>query len=148
MPGIVVGVDESAHARRALDWAMREAGLRQVALTVVTVIPAMASPWTGKALTVPDADEAVRHARQAVEEAVAKSAGDLAGLKPATVSVNVFTGFPVQSLIEASHDAELVVVGSRGTRGVRDADARLGDDPGCSARRLPSRDRPQRPVGT
>ena len=95
MPGIVVGVDESAHARRALDWAMREAELRQVALTVVTVIPAMASPWTGNALTVPDADEAVRHARQAVEEAVAKSAGDLAGLKLAMVSVNVFTGFPV-----------------------------------------------------
>jgi nucleotide-binding universal stress UspA family protein len=117
MPGIVVGVDESAHARRALDWAMREAGLRQVALTVITVIPAMASPFTAHPLAVPDADEVVAHARTAVEEAVAKSAGDLAGPNPASVSVNVFVGFPVQSLIEASHDAELVVVGSRGTGG-------------------------------
>lgn len=28
MPGIVVGVDGSAHSERALDWAMREAAIR------------------------------------------------------------------------------------------------------------------------
>jgi nucleotide-binding universal stress UspA family protein len=117
MSGIVVGVDASAHARKALDWAMREAGLRNAALTVITVIPAMASPWTGRPLTVPDGDEAVTHARTAVEEAVAKSTGDLAGPKPTSVSVSVFTGFPVQSLIDASGDADLVVVGSRGSGG-------------------------------
>src|SRR6185437_10031720 len=117
MAGIVVGIDESAHARKALDWAMREAGLRNTALTVMTVISALASPRTGRPLTVPNADEAVTHAREAVEELVAKSAGDLTGPKPPSVTVNVFTGFPVQALVDASNDAELIVVGSRGTGG-------------------------------
>src|SRR5215469_9528953 len=117
MPGIVVGVDDSAHAHKALDWAMREAGMRRAALMVLCVIPAMASPWTGNPLTVPDADEAVRHAEQAVEEAVAKSASDMTGPQPPSVSVKVFPGFPAQALVDAAHDADLVVVGSRGAGG-------------------------------
>jgi nucleotide-binding universal stress UspA family protein len=117
MPGIIVGMDNSAHAHQALDWAMREAGMRQVALTVMSVIPAMASPWTGHPLTVPDADEAIQHAKQAVEEAVAKAASSITGPQPPSVSVNVFAGFPAQALVDAAHDAELVVVGSRGAGG-------------------------------
>ncbi len=117
MTGIVVGVDESAHAQQALEWAIREAGLRQVALKVLTVIPAMAGPWSGSPLAVPNADEAVQSARQAVEEAVAKSSGDLAGSAPASISVDIFTGLPAQALIDASREADLVVVGSRGSGG-------------------------------
>lgn len=117
MSGIVVGVDDSVHAQKALDWAMREAGLRQVGLTVLTVIPAMASPWTGNPLSVPSADEAISHAKQAVDEAVAKSASGITGPQPSSVSVKVFTGFPAQALVDASHDADLVVVGSRGSGG-------------------------------
>jgi nucleotide-binding universal stress UspA family protein len=119
MSGIVVGVDESAHARKALDWAVREAGLRQSPLTVLTVIPTMKSQWTGDPLSVPNADHAIEQARRAVEEAVAKSASDLTGPKPPSVTVNVFTGFPSQALIDASADADLIVVGSRGTGGFR-----------------------------
>lgn len=117
MSGIIVGVDDSAHAHKALDWAMREAGMRQVALTVLSVIPAMASPWTGSPLSVPSADEAVRHATQAVEEAIAKSASSIPGPQPSSVSVKVFAGFPAQALVDAARDAELVVVGSRGAGG-------------------------------
>ena len=117
MPGIVVGVDDSPHAHLALDWAMQEAGKRQVALRVLSVISAMASAWTGNPLSVPDADEAIGHARKTVEEAVAKAASNIAGPKPPSVSVEVFTGFPAQALIDASHDAELVAVGSRGRGG-------------------------------
>ena len=117
MSTIVVGVDESAHSHKALDWAMREGGTRHAALTVLTVIPTMASPWTGNPLAVPHADEAIQHATQAVEEAVAKSAASITGPQPPSVSVRVFTGFPAQALVDASHDAELVVVGSRGAGG-------------------------------
>ena len=37
MPGITVGVDGSDHSHRALEWAMKEAAIRKVALTVLAV---------------------------------------------------------------------------------------------------------------
>lgn len=117
MPGIVVGIDQSGHAHAALDWAMREAADRQSALAVITVIPAMASPFTKHPLSVPDADNAVRQAREAAEEAVAKSASQLGESQPSAVTVLAFTGFPAQALIDASRDADLVVVGARGQGG-------------------------------
>src|SRR5215472_14463496 len=37
MPGILVGIDGSDHSERALEWAMKEAGLRHQPLTVLAV---------------------------------------------------------------------------------------------------------------
>jgi len=117
MPGIVVGTDGSDDAHRALDWAMREAADRHTMLTVLAIVPAMASPWTGNPLAVPDSEHAVRHAREAAEQAVSAVAGQLGDRRPESVSVEASVGYPAQALIEASHDADLVVVGSRGTGG-------------------------------
>lgn len=39
MAGIVVGVDGSENANRALEWAVAEAGLRKVPVTALTVVP-------------------------------------------------------------------------------------------------------------
>jgi nucleotide-binding universal stress UspA family protein len=116
MSGIVAGIDQSAHSQAALDWAMREAAARQTALAVITVIPAMASPFTGNPLSVPDAGNAVQQAQQAAEDAVAKSAS-LNESQPPSVTVRALTGFPAQVLIDASRDADLVVVGARGQGG-------------------------------
>jgi nucleotide-binding universal stress UspA family protein len=117
MPGIVVGVDGSAHAHRALEWAMREAALRHAGLTVLTVNPAMASPWTGRRLTMPGEGEATEQARQAIEKAVAEITAEIGAQPPVPVTVNVFSGFPAQALIDASRDADLIVIGSRGAGG-------------------------------
>jgi nucleotide-binding universal stress UspA family protein len=117
MPGIVVGVDGSAHALHALEWAMREAVIRQSELTVLTVNPAMASPWTGHRLTMPGEAEAREQSRQAVEKAVARAAEQIGAQQPASVTISVFSGFPAKSLIDASRDADLVVIGSRGAGG-------------------------------
>jgi nucleotide-binding universal stress UspA family protein len=51
------------------------------------------------------------------EEAVAKAAAQLGGSRPVPVTVRVVTGLPAQELIEASRDADLLVVGSRGRGG-------------------------------
>jgi nucleotide-binding universal stress UspA family protein len=117
MPRIVVGIDESVHSHRALDWAVREAALRRTSLTVLTVIPAMASPWSTRQLTVPDEPEVIERARKAVEEAVARSLGELGADRPTEVNIEVFSGYPAQLLAEASRQADLVVLGSRGSSG-------------------------------
>jgi nucleotide-binding universal stress UspA family protein len=124
MPGIVVGMDGSLHARHALDWAMREAAMRHVALTVLAVNPAMASPWTGNPLAVPNDEQTERQVRGAAQEAIAKSASELGEAQPASVTVAAFAGFPAQALIDASKSADLIVIGSRGTGGF--ATLRLG----------------------
>jgi nucleotide-binding universal stress UspA family protein len=117
MAGITVGVDGSPGAHRALEWAMKEAATRHSPLTVVTVHPVMASAWTGGPIILGmDAPE-VQKARQAAEEAVAEIATQLGESQPVSVTVRAVNGFPVQELIEASRDADLLVVGSRGLGG-------------------------------
>lgn len=114
MHGIVVGVDGSANARPALKWAMREAAMREAPLTVLTVNEIAASFWTGKPVTVP-ADQLLReNARKAASELVDKTAKELGKSSPASVDVQAVNGFAAAELIEASRDADLLVVGARG----------------------------------
>jgi nucleotide-binding universal stress UspA family protein len=117
MSGIVVGMDGSAHSHAALDWAMREAGIRQTSLTVMTVVAAQVSPWSGRPLAVPDEEEILPRVRKAVDDAVAKAASQVSGAQPTSVTVSASVGFPTKALVEASKDADLLVVGSRGTGG-------------------------------
>ena len=116
MSGITVGVDGSHHGHRALDWAMREAALRQVPLTVLAVHEVMASYWTGNPITVPSDTPELENVRTAVEHAVAEAAEGLPGERP-HVTVTAINGFAAKALIEASADSDLIVVGNRGGGG-------------------------------
>jgi nucleotide-binding universal stress UspA family protein len=116
MLGIVVGVDGSTGSQQALEWAAREAGVLHAPLTVVTVNPVMASPWTGSPITSPSDAERQEHARGVAEEGAAKATSQL-DAQPASVTVQAYSGFPAQVLITASRDASLLVVGSRGAGG-------------------------------
>ncbi len=117
MPGITVGVDGSDHAQPALEWAVKEAGIRHAPLTVLTVHEVAISSWTGKPITFP-VDETEREtARQITEAAAVKAAGELGESKPASVTVRAVTGLAAEELINASTDADLIVVGSRGGGG-------------------------------
>jgi len=117
MAGITVGIDGSHDAHRALEWAMREAAVRHVPLTVVTVHEVAVSGWTGQPIIFPGDQADAEKVRQAAEEMVAKAAGQLGESQPASVTVRAVNGFPAQELIEASRDADLLVVGSRGGGG-------------------------------
>jgi nucleotide-binding universal stress UspA family protein len=119
MTGIIVGVDGSHDAHRALEWAMQEAAARHAPLTVITVHQVAASGWIVAPIFLPVDEPTAEHARQAAEEAVAKAAAQLGGSQPVSVTIRVVTGFPAQELIEASRDADLLVVGSRGGGGSR-----------------------------
>jgi nucleotide-binding universal stress UspA family protein len=117
MAGIIVGVDGSHDAHRALEWAMQEAAARRAPLTVITVHPVAVSGWTGTPIVLPVDEPAAEQARQAAEEAVAKATAQLSKSPPVPVTVRAVSGLPAQELIEASRDADLLVVGSRGGGG-------------------------------
>jgi nucleotide-binding universal stress UspA family protein len=101
----------------ALEWAMRNAALQHATLTVLAVNEVAASPWTGNPAVMPQDAVMLQQARTAAENAVAKMGSDLGDTQPPTVKVAAINGFAVQELINASCDAELLVVNSRGQLG-------------------------------
>ncbi len=117
MSGIVVGIDGSHNSSHALEWAMREAALRKAELTVLTVNSVPASYWTGQPVALPGDQDRVSEARKLAEAAVAKVADELGETKPAAVTVTAISGFPAKTLIDASADSDLLVVGTRGGGG-------------------------------
>jgi nucleotide-binding universal stress UspA family protein len=117
MSGIVVGIDGSHNASHALEWAMTEAGARHAELTVITVNSVIAGYWSKRPIAFPGDDEKVAEARELAEKAIAKIAADLGDRQPASVRVVAKNGFPAQTLVEASEDCDLLVVGSRGGGG-------------------------------
>jgi nucleotide-binding universal stress UspA family protein len=113
MPGIVVGVDGSPNSERALDWAMKHAAALQTGLTVVAVHEVPKSYW-GNIPVIGGADETLlerlRHAADEMTQRVASQVGDA---RPTSVDVRAVNGFVVKELVDASHDADLVVLGAR-----------------------------------
>jgi nucleotide-binding universal stress UspA family protein len=114
MPGVVVGVDGSPNSERALDWAMRQAMAVQAPLTVLAVHEVSKSYW-GNVPVVGPADTALLGTlRQAAEEMTHKAASRLGDAGSASVTVQAVNGFVVKELVDASQDADLIVLGARG----------------------------------
>ena len=116
MPGIIVGVDGSGHSQRALEWALEEAAIRQVPLTVLTVHEAVRGYYSATAVS-PDNPARTEAAREAAAEETEKALAGLQGPHPASVTVKAVHGVPVEQLIEAGQDADMLVLGSRGAGG-------------------------------
>jgi nucleotide-binding universal stress UspA family protein len=116
MSGIVVGIDASPHSMAALNWALREAAVKKVPLTVITVEIVAASGWGGS--QVYGADFELRDkAQKAAEEAVASASESLGDAAPESVTVKALLGQPAEQLIEAAKGADQLVLARRGTGG-------------------------------
>ena len=115
MQRIVVGVDGSDNARRALEWAIAEAKIRRAQLTVVSAwqIPSvvLASPVAMAAYDEEVWRDAATEAVDAALQSVAED--DL----PAGLERRVIEGPPAKVLVDAGKDADMIVVGSRGRGG-------------------------------
>lgn len=114
MARIVVGVDGSEHARRAVAWAVEEARLRDAELELVhATIDRDLPAWPAHA-SVPTHDELAAAGRELIEEAVQSvDVGEVA------VASTTGSGSPARRLCEAAEGADLLVVGARGLGGFR-----------------------------
>jgi len=117
VPGIVVGIDGSPNSERALDWAMKQAAAVQAPLTVIAVHEVPKSYWGGIPVIGPADEALLANLRQAAEEMTQQAASRLGDARPASVTVRALSGFVVKELVDASQDADLVVVGARGVHG-------------------------------
>jgi nucleotide-binding universal stress UspA family protein len=111
---LIVGVDGSPEAERALAWAATEAARRHSELLVVHTYS-----WhdleTQTPMGAPFADEVRRHADTLVAEAVATARRIAPGV---AVRGEAVLGQAAHTLVKASTDGATVVVGSRGRGGV------------------------------
>jgi nucleotide-binding universal stress UspA family protein len=108
---IVVGVDGSGHSDRALAWAVDEARMRGMTLRVIYAFPELLSLVGSPAHEYYPQME--KEAQQVFERALA-AMPDTTGVRVERVLV---AGNPSKVLVEASQDADLLVVGSRGVGG-------------------------------
>lgn len=115
MSGIIVGTDGSSHSQEAVEWAMREAAIRQAPVTVMIVFQAAAGSWGGKP-SYPEGDEPARKARAVAQEQADKALSKLA-TPPPEVEVRAVHGIPADELIKAAQDADMLVVAARGSGG-------------------------------
>jgi len=108
---IVVGVDGSEQGERALDWAVAEASQWGAHLRVVHA-------WRfGVSSTDPNAAEAMRQIDRAAQHLLDHEV-DRARRAGADVDGELVYKGAAQALIDASADADLLVVGNRGRGGV------------------------------
>jgi nucleotide-binding universal stress UspA family protein len=96
---------------------MREAGLRQVPLTVLAVHPVALSAWTLAPISYPQDKTDEENAQAAAQDSAGKAASRLSGPHPPSVTVRSVSGSPAEELVNAAQDADLLVVGARGAGG-------------------------------
>ena len=110
---VVVGVDGSPEALRAVRWAVPEARRRQAVLQLVTALAWTEDPKVG----LPALSKAPygQYLREAAEKGLAAAADVATEVDPdVPVEREVVLGFPAGALLERSQSAELLVVGDHG----------------------------------
>ncbi len=110
---IVVGVDGSPASRVAVDWAARDAAMREVPLKLVYVLnPPVVMAFPDVPMPPGYVDWQEKEGRK-VLEAAAATAEEAAGGR-IEISSEMVAGPSVPSLVDLSTEALMVVVGSRG----------------------------------
>lgn len=116
--GVIVGVDGSPGSKFAVQWAARDAELRNVPLTLVHVVPATAGAWLESSL-VPEWMGAQRERGLQVLDEALRIAGESCDRGQARISCEMPSGITVPALADMSKDAALMVVGCLGTGTLR-----------------------------
>lgn len=111
--GIVVGVDGSAESHAAIAWATREAIMRKAPITLFHVVPPLEVGWPdgrGNSAISDWQNDAAQEVIAAARSVVDSSRGDAS----LDVRTEVAYAKVAPTLIDASKDAWMIVVGSTG----------------------------------
>ena len=95
---------------------MKEAAIRHTPLTVLTVHEAIRGYYTSM-VVYPDDPARTEEAQQAAQAEAKQVLAGLNGPHPKLVTVRAVHGFPVEELVNAGRDADMIVLGSRGAGG-------------------------------
>jgi nucleotide-binding universal stress UspA family protein len=113
-PRVLVGVDGSAPARAALEFAVGEARLRDAELVAVMAVQLPDYAWIDPyGVRVPKQDT-LQQAREKLDRMLASVNAEGLVLDPVVTAVSA-----PQALVDRSADCDLLVVGSRGHGGFR-----------------------------
>jgi nucleotide-binding universal stress UspA family protein len=112
--GVLVGVDGSPAAKYAVDWAARDAAMRNIRLTLVHAVRPVGV--TLPPLSAPTAFSRwqVEHAQKILDDAVDIARRSTPGGGPAQIESELLFSPAIPTLVDLSKEAQLVVVGSRG----------------------------------
>jgi nucleotide-binding universal stress UspA family protein len=112
--GIVVGVDGSSASKLAVEWAARDAAMRNEPLLLVHVlIPPVAMTWPEVALPIDFQNWQEAEGQSIIDEATA-IASTAVGADAIRIDSTMVPGVAVPCLADQSKEAQLVVVGSHG----------------------------------
>ena len=112
MNRILIATDGSPAADEAVEVGLDLAAEQRAAVTVVHVAPVLdVIPWSGIGMT-----SAFPHEPGEADRAPLEHASELAEQRGLEVSTELLVGDPVDEIVASadSHDADLIVVGSRG----------------------------------
>jgi nucleotide-binding universal stress UspA family protein len=114
--GILVGADGSPQSKVAVDWAAREAAMRNLPLSIIHVIQ---SPPVRMWPEIPMPDEVLarieRDGQEILSDARRTAQVATAGSRQILIETELISGGVLPTLIDLSKDAEMIVAGCRGT---------------------------------
>ena len=116
--GILVGVDGSPCSKRAVEWAAREAAMRNMPLRIVHVAYPAIGAWAGWGMPAPQPEGFAQtqedQARKVIDDAIQVVDAAIEGNDCLPVSSEIVWSSPVATLVDLSKEARMMVVGCRG----------------------------------
>lgn len=112
--GILICVDGSAASDAAVAWAAREAVMRDLPITLMHAVPPVVVGWPVGQLYADIPEWQREGAQNIIDQARKTVTANLNGAKPPETRTEIIYSSVLPTLISASRDAEMIVVGSRG----------------------------------